>query len=51
MYHKMTFEIDNEMLQSYNDRRFKKGDIVFFIRNNRGVIDWGEVDNVLSDRK
>ena len=50
MYHKMTFEIDNEMLQSYNDRRFKKGDIVFFIRNNQGAIDWGEVETVFSDR-
>ena len=50
MYHKMTFEIDNEMLQSYNDRRFKKGDIVFFIRNNQGVIDWGEVETVFCDR-
>ena len=50
MYHKMTFEIDNEMLQSYNDRRFKKGDIVFFIRNNQGAIDWGEVETVFCDR-
>ena len=50
MYHKMTFEIDNEMLQSYNDRRFKKGDIVFFIRNNQGTIDWGEVETVFCDR-
>lgn len=50
MYHKMTFEIDNKMLQSYNDRRFKKGDIVFFIRSNQGVIDWGEVEGVFSDR-
>ena len=50
MYHKMTFEIDNEMLQSYNDRRFKTGDIVFFIRNNQGAIDWGEVETVFCDR-
>ena len=50
MYHKMTFEIDNKMLQSYNDRRFKKGDIVFFIRNNQGAIDWGEIESVFSDR-
>ena len=50
MYHKMTFEIDNKMLQSYNNRRFKKGDIVFFIRNNQGAIDWGEVETVFSDR-
>lgn len=50
MYHKMTFEIDNKMLQSYNDRRFKKGDIVFFIRNNQGAIDWGEVESVFADR-
>ena len=50
MYHKMTFEIDNEMLQSYNDRRFKEGDIVFFIRNNQGAIDWGEVETVFCDR-
>ena len=50
MYHKMTFEIDNEMLQSYNNRRFKKGDIVFFIGNNQGAIDWGEVETVFCDR-